>query len=141
MAAAPQAIRPRVNHITGQIIAAAMKVHTVLGPGLLESAYHACLLHELRKQGLAVASQVGLPVVYEGEKIDLGYRVDLIVGDAVIVEIKCVEAIHPVHQAQLLSYMRLSGKSAGLLINFYVAHPRDGIKRMVDGYDWMGAPS
>src|SRR5258707_7417710 len=99
-----------------------MKVHSALGPGLLESAYHACLLHELRNHGLKVASQVGLPVVYDGERIDLGYRIDLVVEDSVIVEIKCVEAIHPVHQAQLLSYMRLSGKPVGLLINFYVAH-------------------
>ena len=114
MAAAPQQIHPRVNHITRQIIAAAMKVHTALGPGLLESAYHACLLHGLRKQRLTVASQVGLPVVYEGEKIDLGYRIDLIVADAVIVGIKSVDAIHPVHQAQLLSYMRLSGRQVGL---------------------------
>ena len=136
MAAALLQIAPRINHLTRQIIAAAMKVHTVLGPGLLESAYHACLLHELRKQGLTVSSQVGLPVVYEGEKIDLGYRIDLIVGDVVIVEIKCVEAINPVHQAQLLSYMRLSGRQVGLLINFHVAHLQDGIKRMVDGYDW-----
>ena len=113
-----------------------MKVHALLGPGLLESAYHACLLHELRKQGLAVASQIGLPVVYEGEKIDLGYRIDLIVGDIVIVEIKCVDAINPVHRAQLLSYMRLSGKSVGLLINFNVVHLRDGVTRMVDGYEW-----
>jgi len=141
MAAAPQQIGPRVNHITHQIIAAAMKVHTALGPGLLESAYHACLRHELRRQGLTVASQLGLPVVDEGERIDLGYRVDLIVGDAVIVEVKCVEAIHPVHQAQLLSYMRLSGRQVGLLINFHVAHLRDGIKRMVDGYGWLGTSS
>jgi GxxExxY protein len=135
-AAAPQQITPRVNQVTRRIIAAAMKVHSVLGPGLLESAYHACVLHELRKQGLMVASQVGLPVVYDSEKIDLGYRIDLIVCDLVIVEIKCVEAINPVHQAQLLSYMRLSGRQVGLLINFHVAHLRDGIKRMVDGYDW-----
>ncbi len=108
----------------------------MLGPGLLESAYQACLLHELRKQGFRVASQVGLPVVYDGEKIDLGYRIDLVVENLVIVEIKCVEAINPVHQAQLLSYMRLSGRSVGLLINFHVAHLRDGIKRMVDGQDW-----
>jgi len=139
MATAPQQITPRVNHITRKIVTVAMKVHSVLGPGLLESAYHACLLHELRKQGLTVASQVGLPVVYEGEKIDLGYRIDLIVGDVVIVEIKCVDAINPVHQAQLLSYMRLSGRQVGLLINFHVAHLRDGIKRMVDGYDWSKA--
>jgi GxxExxY protein len=140
MAAVPQEITPRINHITHQIIAAAMKVHNVLGPGLLESAYHASLLHELRKQGLTVASQVGLPVVYEGEKIDLGYRIDLIVGDVVIVEIKCLDAINPVHQAQLLSYMRLSGRQVGLLINFHVAHLGDGIKRMVDGYDWSSKP-
>ena len=113
-----------------------MKVHSALGPGLLESAYHACLLHELRKQGLTVASQVGLPVVYDGEKIDLGYRIDLIVNDHVIVEVKCVDAINPVHQAQILSYMRLSGRQVGLLINFHVVHLRDGIRRMVDGQDW-----
>jgi len=136
MATALQQITPKVNHITRLTIAAAMKVHSVLGPGLLESAYHACLLHELRKQGLTVASQVGLPVVYDGEQIDLGYRIDLIVNDFVIVEVKCVEAINPVHQAQLLSYMRLSGRQVGLLINFHVVHLRDGIKRMVDGYDW-----
>jgi GxxExxY protein len=127
---------PRVNKITGAVISAAMKVHSHLGPGLLESAYEACLAHELRKQGLRVAQQVGLPVVYDGEKIDLGYRIDLIVEDVVVVEIKSVEAINPVHQAQLLSYIRLSGRSVGLLINFHVAHLRDGIKRMVDGKDW-----
>ena len=136
MAAAPHVVTPKVNHITRQIIAAAMKVHTLLGPGLLESAYHACLLHGVRKQGIPVVSQVGLPVIYDGEKIDLGYRIDLIVADAVIVEIKCVEAINPVHQAQLLSYLRLSGRKVGLLINFHVSHLRDGIQRMVDGYDW-----
>ena len=92
MAAAPQQVTPRVNQTTHRIIAAAMKVHALLGPGLWESAYHACLLHELRKQGLTVASQIGLPVVYDGEKIDLGYRIDLIVGDIVIVEIKCVDS-------------------------------------------------
>ena len=125
-----------VNQITGKIIGAAIKVHSILGPGLLESAYHACLAHELRKQGLAVESQVGLPLVYDGEKLDLGYRIDLIVNDVVIVEVKCVEAVIPVHQAQLLSYMRLSGRQVGLLINFHVAHLRDGIRRMVDGYEW-----
>ncbi len=136
MTASPQQIAPRVNHITRHIITAAMKVHTALGPGLLESAYRACLLHELRKQGLAVASEVGLPVFYAGEKIDLGYRIDLIVAASVIVEIKCVEAINPVHKSQLLSYMRLSGKRVGRMINFHVEHLKDGIRRMVDGYDW-----
>ena len=139
MAAAPQPIAPRINHITRQIIASAMRVHTALGPGLLESAYHACVLYELRKSGLKVDSQVGLPVVYQGERIELGYRIDLIVGDVVIVEIKCVDAINPVHRAQLLSYMRLSGRSVGLLINFQVVHLRDGLTRMVDGYEWQKA--
>ena len=127
---------PRVNRITGAVISAAMKVHSHLGPGLLESAYEACLAHELRKQNLRVAQQVGLPVIYDGERIDLGYRIDLIIEDLVIVEIKCVEAINPVHQAQLLSYIRLSGRHIGLLINVHVARLRDGIKRMVEGNDW-----
>ena len=126
-----------MNRITGAIITAAMKVHSQLGPGLLESAYEACLAHELRKQGLVVAQQVGLPVIYDGERIDLGYRMDLIVDGSVVVEVKCVEAINPVHQAQLLSYIRLSGRHIGLLINFHVAHLRDGIRRMVDGQAWQ----
>lgn len=127
---------PRVNQVTGRIVTGAMKVHSQLGPGLLESAYEACLSHELRKQGLRVARQVELPVVYDGEKIDLGYRIDLLVEDLVIVELKCVECIKPLHQAQLLSYLRLSRKNVGLLINFHVNHLRNGIKRMVDGRDW-----
>ena len=127
---------PRINRITGAVITAAMKVHSRLGPGLLEIAYEAHLTHELRKQNFRVAQQAGLPVIYDGEKIELGYRIDLIVENLVVVEIKCVEAINPVHQAQLLSYIRLSGRHIGLLINFHVAHLRDGIKRMVDGDDW-----
>ena len=126
-----------INQVTGAVVSAAMKVHSVLGPGLLESAYQGCLAHELRNRGLEVLSQVGLPVVYDGEKIELGYRMDLVVENRVIVEVKCVEAIHPVHEAQLLSYMRLSGIPVGLLINFHVARLRDGIKRMVDGRDWQ----
>ena len=124
------------EEISRHIITAAMKVHTAVGPGLLESAYEACLLHELQQVGLRVSSQVPFPLVYNGLKLDIGYRIDLIVEDLVIVEIKCVEAINPVHQAQLLSYMRLSGHNIGLLINFHVAHLRDGIKRMVDGKNW-----
>jgi len=127
---------PHINEVSGMVVHAAMRVHTLLGPGLLESAYQACLAKELQKRGLTVATQVGLPVVYEGEKLDLGYRIDLLVENLVIVEIKSVEAIHPVHEAQLLSYLRLSGKNVGLLINFHVAHLKDGIKRMVDGRDW-----
>lgn len=136
MAASSPFPTTRINQVTGAIVSASLRVHSLLGPGLLESAYQACLDHELRKRGLGVAGQVGLPVVYDGERIELGYRIDLIVENLVIVEVKCVEAIHPVHQAQLLSYMRLSGIGVGLLINFYVAHLRDGIKRMVDGKDW-----
>ena len=113
-----------------------MKVHLHLGPGLLEIAYEACLAHERRKQGLGVAQQVGLPVIYDGERIELGYRIDLVVEGLVVVEIKCVEAINPVHQAQLLSYIRLSGRRVGLRINFHVAHLRDGIRRTVGGDDW-----
>jgi GxxExxY protein len=132
--AAPTPFRSlRVNQVTGTIVSSAMHVHSVLGQGLLESAYQACLAHELRKRRLAVASQVGLPVVFDGEKIELGYRMDLVVESSVIVEVKSIDAIHPVLQAQLLSYMRLSGIGVGLLINFYVLHLRDGIKRMVDG--------
>jgi len=114
-----------------------MKVHSVLGPGLLESAYQACLAHELRSRGLEVAAQVPLPVVYEGFKLEVGYRIDLVVERRVVVEVKSVEAIHPIHEAQLLSYMRLSGIPVGLLINFNVLHLRGGIKRMVDGKDWQ----
>jgi GxxExxY protein len=126
----------RVNQVSGIVVNAAMRVHSVLGPGLLESAYQVCLEQELRKRGLIVEAQLGLPVVYEGEILDLGYRIDLLVENLVIVEIKCVEAIHPVHEAQLLSYLRLSGKNVGLLINFYVPRLKDGIKRMVDGRHW-----
>ena len=136
MASAVPTRQPHINQITGCVVDAAMRVHSLLGPGLLESAYLACLAHELRKHGLRVATQVGLPVIYDGERIELGYRMDLVVENRVVVEVKCVEAIHPIHQAQLLSYMRLSGIQVGLLINFYVLHLRDGVKRMVDGRDW-----
>lgn len=120
-----------INNLTGMIIDAAMKVHTALGPGLLESAYEACLIHELKKRGLTVLSQVVLPVSYDGIQIDLGYRIDLLVQDTVIVELKAVDKVSPVHQAQLLSYMRLSNKPLGLLINFNTVHLRDGIKRII----------
>ena len=125
-----------VNQVTHAIIGAAMKVHSALGPGLLESAYEACLVHELRKAGLKVEQQVELPVNYDSVRIDLGYRIDLVVNDCVIVELKCVERIAPVHEAQLISYMRLSKKNVGLLINFHVRHLKDGIKRFVEGTEW-----
>ena len=121
-----------INEITGQIIDSAMKVHTVLGPGLLESAYEACLAHELRKRGFKVDVQCGLPIDYDGVLLDVGYRIDLLVEDAVIVEIKAVNEVHPIHHAQLLSYLKLSRKKVGLLINFNVVRLKDGIKRMVN---------
>ncbi len=113
-----------------------MKVHTALGPGLLESAYEACLLHELRKNGFQAKSQVPLPVVYDGLELELGYRIDLLVEDLVVVELKAADAIHPIHEAQLLSYLKLSGKSLGLIINFHTVHLKDGIKRFVNGQGW-----
>ena len=125
-----------VNEITGAVVSSAMKVHSLLGPGLLESAYEACLAHEIRNRGFHVGTQGALPVVYEGYKLEAGYRIDLVVEHRVIVEVKSAEAIHPIYVAQLLSYMRLSGMRVGLLINFNVLHLRDGIKRMVDGDDW-----
>ena len=127
--------------VSHAVVTAAMKVHSALGPGLLESAYEACLLHELHKTGLHAEAQVGLPVVYDGVKLDVGYRIDLLVEDLVIVELKAVEAITPVHEAQILSYLKLSGKSLGLLINFNVAHLKNGIRRFVIGSDWKGSPS
>jgi len=120
-----------LNEISGKIIDLAMKVHTALGPGLLESTYEACLIHELKKAGLKVLSQVALPVNYDGVTIELGYRIDLLVEDLIIVELKSVEKITPLHQAQLMSYLKLSGNRLGLLINFNVLHLRDGIKRII----------
>jgi GxxExxY protein len=128
--------RTSVNQLTHAIIAAAMKVHSNLGPGLLESAYEACLAFELRKSGHHVETQVGLPVIYEGVRLEVGYRIDIVVDDLVILEIKSVEAFAPIHEAQLMSYMKLSGKCVGLLINFNVVHLRDGIKRRVIGTSW-----
>jgi len=119
------------NLITGNIIDAAMKVHSALGPGLLESAYEACLLHELHKRDMKAECQVTLPVRYDGIHIDLGYRVDLLVEDKVIVELKAVQTVHPIHAAQLLSYLKLSGNRLGLLINFNVLHLKEGIQRFV----------
>jgi GxxExxY protein len=128
--------RNPAQEISHAIITAAMRVHTELGPGLLESTYTACLQHELRKAGFRSDAQVGLPVVYDGVKLDLGYRIDLMVENLVIVELKSVDAIAPVHQAQIISYLKLSGRSLGLLINFNVAHLKDGIKRFVNGTGW-----
>lgn len=124
------------QQVSHAVITAAMTVHTELGPGLLESAYTACLQYELRQAGFRSDAQLGLPVVYQGVKLDLGYRMDLVVQNLVVVKIKSVDGISPVHQAQILSYLKLSGKSIGLLINFNVVHLRDGIKRFVNGTGW-----
>jgi len=128
--------RLTAQEVSRAIITAAMRVHSELGPGLLESAYQACLQHQLYEAGVRCASQVGLPVVYHGVKLEIGYRMDLLVEDLVIVEIKSVDSISPVHQAQVISYLKLSGKSIGLLINFNVVHLKDGIKRFVNGTGW-----
>lgn len=128
-----------INVISGEIVDAAMKVHTALGPGLLESAYEVCLQHELVQRGLSVRSQVTLPVEYDGVKLDAGYRIDLLVEDAVIVELKSVERLLPIHDAQLLSYLKLSGRQVGLLINFNVLHLKDGIRRMVNNLPEHGS--
>jgi GxxExxY protein len=121
-----------INKLSGAIVDAAMKVHSTVGPGLLESAYEACMFYELRKRGLRALSQVVFPLIYEGVTLETGYRVDLLVEDMVIVEVKAVDAFTPIHQAQLLHYLKLSGKKVGLLINFHVPHLKDGIKRMVN---------
>ncbi len=113
-----------------------MKVHSELGPGLLESTYEACLAFELREAGHVVETQVNLPVIYHDVHLEVGYRIDMVVDDLVVVEIKACEGIAPIHEAQLMSYMKLSGRSLGLLINFNVVHLKDGIKRRVMGTNW-----
>lgn len=119
----------QLDEISGAIVDAAMKVHTHLGPGLLESSYEACLVHELRKRGLSVDAQVPLPILYDGVRLDAAYRLDLLVEGQVVVELKSVEQLLPIHEAQLMSYLKLSGLKVGLLINFNVVHLRDGIRR------------
>jgi GxxExxY protein len=120
--------------LTREIIGAAIKVHRELGPGLLESAYEACLAYELQKLGMKVERQKPVPLIYENVKLDCGFRADLVVEGRVVVETKCKDALHPVDEAQLLSHLRLLNVSVGLLINFHVVVLRDGIKRMVNDY-------
>ncbi len=124
-------LSPEVDAVARQIVDAAFKVHSTLGPGLLESVYEVCLAYELGKRGLKVERQVELPVRYDNIALDCGLRLDLIVGEAVVVELKAVEALLPVHQAQVLTYLKLSGHRLGLLINFNVARIKDGIKRLI----------
>ena len=121
------------NDLAKQIVDAAYRVHTNLGPGLLESAYEAVLAYELENRGLHVVRQQAVPIIYQGTRIEMGFRPDLIVSDLVIVEIKSVEAVAPVHKKQLLTHLRLAGKRLGLLINFNVALIKDGITRIANG--------
>jgi len=120
----------RLNLITDKIIGCAIEVHKLLGPGLLESAYEECLCFELSQAGLHFERQVDLPVVYKRVKLNCGYRMDLVVEDSVIIEIKAVDSILPVHEAQLLSYLKLANKPLGLLMNFHVSVLKNGLKRM-----------
>lgn len=124
-------IPARAENAARQSIDAALQVHRALGPGLLESAYEHCLAHEISRQGLPVQRQVALPIVYEGEKLDAGYRLDLVVDGSVIVEIKSVDAVAPIHEAQVLTYLKLSGLRIGLLMNFNVVLFKQGLKRFV----------
>jgi len=120
------------NQIATVIVDAALKIHKTLGPGLLESVYQATLNFELERRGLRVVQQLAFPVCYEGVKLDLGFRADLVVADKVVIEIKSVEALAPVHRKQLETYLRLMDKQLGLLINFNVELMRDGIQRVVN---------
>jgi GxxExxY protein len=120
------------NEIGDVVVAAALRIHTALGAGLLESAYEACLGYELEKRGLRVQSQVAMPVRYEEVRLDVGFRLDLLLEERVVVEIKAIEKLLPVHMAQLLSYLKLGNYRPGYLLNFNVPHMRDGIRRAVN---------
>ncbi len=122
-----------VNNISGQVVDAAVVVHSALGPGLIESVYEACLAHELRQRGLAIERQLVLPVRCGGIQVEAGLRLDLVVEQSVVLELKAVEALLPIHSAQLLTYLKLGGYSLGLLLNFNVPRMRDGIKRLANG--------
>jgi GxxExxY protein len=121
-----------INHRTGAIINSALKVHSLLGPGLLESAYKACLAYELRKRGFDVTTEFPIPLIFDGLRMDVAYKADLLIDSAIIVEAKCVDRLAPIHDAQILSYLKLSGLRAGLLINFHELHLKDGIRRKVN---------
>ena len=129
----PQPKRIRVNEITQEVIGAAIAVHRALGPGLLESVYQECLSQELALRGIPIERQVPLPLEYRGIHCECGYRLDILVAGAVVVEVKSIEAIAPIHEAQLLTYLRLGGWNVGLLINFNVVVLKEGIRRRVLG--------
>lgn len=118
-----------INKITEKIIGCAIEVHKSIGPGLLESAYEECLAYELKNAGLNISRQIAVPVIYKDIKLEYGYRIDILVENAVIIELKAIEALAPVHEAQILTYMKFANKSIGLLINFNVTLLKNGIKR------------
>mgnify|MGYP006428971497 FL=1 len=121
-----------INQLTGQIIGAAIEVHKTLGPGLLESAYEECLCRELSLRGFSYERQKEVPVKYKGVRLDCGYRLDIVVSESVVLELKACDRLERIHQAQLLTYLKLTGIKYGLLINFNVPVLKDGIKRMVN---------
>ena len=124
-----------LNELARKALDAAFRVHSAFGPGLLESAYTACLVYELRKSGLDVKTEVPVPVVYDGTKLaDVGFRIDILVANELVIEVKALETIAPVHVAQLVSYLKLADRRIGLLLNFNVEHFRDGIKRRVNQF-------
>ena len=124
----------KINRITEKIIGCAIEIHRNLGPGLLESAYEECLCYELKQVGLEFKRQVPLPVIYKGINLECGYRMDIVIEDLVIVEIKAIERILPVHEAQLLSYLKIYNKKVGLLMNFHVPILKSGLKRIVNNF-------
>lgn len=120
-----------INQITHEILDSAYKVHSALGPGLLESAYQACLVYELKRKGLKIEVEKPLPLIYEEVKLECGYRIDILVENRIVVELKTVETFTDVHTAQVLTYLKLSGCKVGLLLNFYTKSLKDGIKRLI----------
>jgi GxxExxY protein len=124
-------MRERLDEIGTAVVDSALQVHSALGPGLLESVYETCLAHELQKRGHGVGRQVALPVKYDGVTLEAAYRLDLVIAGSVIVEVKSVEVVLPVHKAQVLSYLKLSGMKLGYLLNFNVPHMRHGIQRVI----------
>jgi len=121
------------NELSKIVFDAGLKVHRSLGPGLLESAYQACLFHELLKSGLKVEREKPLPLIYDGKKLDIGYRMDIVLANKLVIEIKSIEGIHNLHLAQLLTYLKLSGCKLGLLINFNCLLFKDGVRRVING--------
>lgn len=119
------------KELTGKIVDCAVTVHKLMGPGLLESAYEECLYFELQNQGIKISKQLPMPLIYKDRKLDIGYRIDLLVEDKVVIEVKSVDLLNPIHTAQLMTYLKLSGCRIGLLINFNVIFLKEGIKRII----------